>query len=67
MNKTIAHIILIIIIFLPIVALAQPGSGVPGDPGEPEVPIDGGASLLVGAAALYGIRKMRDKRKAAGK
>lgn len=66
MNKTIAHIILIIIIFLPIVALAQPGNGVPDDPG-PEVPIDGGASLLVGAAALYGIRKMRDKRKTAGK
>ena len=39
----------------------------PGDEGcEPDIPItpiDGGVSLLIGAAALYGIKKIRTNRK----
>jgi hypothetical protein len=61
MNKFIGYIIIFIVILLPSLALAQggPGGGLPDDPGTP---IDGGASLLAGAAALYGIKKLRDKR-----
>ncbi len=43
---------------------AAAGPGFPGGGGsapDGEVPIDGGASLLVGAAALYGVRKLRAK------
>jgi hypothetical protein len=61
-TTTIALILLVLIIVLmPSLAMAQggPGSGLPDDPGTP---IDGGASLLAGAAALYGIKKLRDKR-----
>lgn len=61
MNKTIAHTTLMIILFFPIVTLAQLG-GLPGDPGK-EVPIDGGVTLLAGTAVAYGIKKLRDKRK----
>ena len=30
---------------------------------EPDAPIDGGASLLVGAGVAYGMKKIRDKKK----
>ncbi len=29
---------------------------------DPDVPIDGGASILVAAGVAYGIKKIRDKR-----
>lgn len=29
----------------------------------PSTPLDGGVSLLIGAAALYGAKKLRDKKK----
>lgn len=36
------------------------GPGGDGDLGnEPDVPVDGGVSLLLAAGAVYGIRKMR--------
>ena len=41
------------------VSFAQPGD--PGD--DPDVPIDGGVSLLVAAGAGYGIKRYRDSRK----
>jgi hypothetical protein len=49
----------IMIILLPLITLAGP----PPLDGDPGVPIDGGASLLVGAAAVYGIKKIKDRRK----
>ena len=67
MNNKITNIlsiiIALIIILIPSLALAQidPGGGVPGDPGTP---IDGGASLLVGAAAVYGMKKLKTLRQA---
>jgi hypothetical protein len=51
-------------------ALAQPGSGGPG-PGTPttpttptDVPLDGGASLLLAAGAAYGLKRLRKLHKA---
>lgn len=32
----------------------------PTDPGDPDVPIDGGISLLLAAGAGYGIKKIKD-------
>ncbi|MBD2723863.1 hypothetical protein IC234_17170 [Hymenobacter sp. BT189] len=41
-----------------------PGSGGP-TPGTPaaEVPLDGGASLLLAAGAAYGLKRLRNRRK----
>jgi hypothetical protein len=39
-----------------IVAKAEPADG-------PPTPIDGGASLLVGAAVVYGVKKYKDRKK----
>ncbi|MBF9142507.1 PID-CTERM protein-sorting domain-containing protein [Hymenobacter properus] len=51
--------------------LAQPGSGGPG-PGTPvtpttptDVPLDGGASLLLAGGVAYGLKRLRDRRKKA--
>ncbi|MBJ6110604.1 hypothetical protein JAO73_16385 [Hymenobacter sp. BT523] len=47
--------------------LAQgPGSGGP-TPGTPaaEVPLDGGASLLLAGGVAYGLKRLRDRRKKA--
>lgn len=55
----IISLIVTIIVFIPFLASAQPGGGLPDDPGTP---IDGGASLLVGAAAVYGVRKLKARR-----
>jgi len=41
------------------VLLATP----PGGGGGAGAPIDGGITLLLGAGASYGIKKLRDKRK----
>ncbi|TDH29222.1 hypothetical protein EXU57_03910 [Segetibacter sp. 3557_3] len=42
---------------LPIITYAQ-------DPGEdPDVPIDGGLTVLIAAGVGYGIKKVRDERK----
>lgn len=49
-------------------ALAQPGSGGPAsqDPtADPtQVPIDGGASLLLASGVALGLKKLRDRRRA---
>ncbi len=55
----IISLVLTLFVFIPFLASAQPGGGLPDDPGTP---IDGGASLLVGAAAVYGIRKLKSRR-----
>jgi len=51
--------------------LAQPGSGGPG-PGTPvtpvsptDVPLDGGASLLLAAGAAYGLKRLRRNKRPA--
>ena len=54
-----AFIMLLIIATLPQIAQAQPG----GDPGDPDVPIDGGLTLLIAAGVGYGVKKVRDERR----
>lgn len=44
---------------LSISVFAQPGN--PGD--DPDIPIDGGISLLIAAGALYGSKKIYDARR----
>jgi hypothetical protein len=49
-------------------ALAQgPGDGgpKPTDPPVTEIPIDGGASLLLAGGVAFGLKKLRDRRKTA--
>ena len=50
-------------------ALAQgPGSGGPTPGAAPtQIPIDGGASLLLAAGAAYGLKRLRNARQAKGK
>ena len=60
-TNIVSIIIALIIILLPSLALAQGGPSDPG--GDPGTPIDGGASLLVGAAAVYGMKKLKDRKK----
>ena len=53
--------ILCVVLCLPSLLHAQ---GMPGDPGgDPDVPIDGGLSLLLAAGAGYGLKKVNDMRK----
>lgn len=52
--------LLLILIFAATTSMAQGGHpGFPGD--DPDVPLDGGLSLLVAAAAIYGIKKIRER------
>lgn len=51
--------LLLILFFLPIYALAQPGF----DDTTVDVPIDGGLSILIAAGVGYSVRELR-KRKA---
>jgi len=55
------------VLFSAVTALAQPGSGGPGstpavDPAA--VPLDGGASLLLASGVAFGLKKLRERRKA---
>lgn len=63
MNNFIFKAFLIFIFMaVPLISLfAQPGD--PGG-GDPDVPIDGGASLLAAAGVGYGAKKLRDYVKA---
>jgi len=43
----------------------QPGSGGPAPQDDPTaVPLDGGASLLLASGVAYGLKKLRDRRRA---
>ncbi len=53
--------IAILMIAIPLTVRADNPPDFDGDPGIP-TPIDGGASLLVGAAAVYGARKLKRKK-----
>ena len=48
------------VVVLPCFLTAQ---GIPDDPSDTMVPIDGGLSLLVAAALSYGSKKIYDARK----
>jgi hypothetical protein len=56
------------VLFSAATALAQPGSGGPSptppavDPAA--VPLDGGASLLLASGVAFGLKKLRERRKA---
>jgi hypothetical protein len=51
-------LVLIIVLFSPVLLNAQPS-----DPGsDPDVPIDGGLSVLLAAGVGYGIRELKKKR-----
>ena len=52
------------VLFSAATALAQPGSDGPGSGGPTPVPIDGGASLLLASGVAFGLKKLRDRRKA---
>jgi hypothetical protein len=74
MKKVIAFLpkITFILSFLLIsdLALAQgPGDGgpTPTEPPVTEIPIDGGASLLLAGGVAFGLKKLRDRRKSATK
>jgi hypothetical protein len=57
-------------LFISHFTLAQgPGDGgpTPTNPPTTEIPIDGGASLLLAGGVAFGLKKLRDRRKAAKK
>lgn len=69
-NNRISKQLFFVIAFLtlPLMMYAQDsGPGFPGGNGggapDGEVPIDGGASLLAGAAVAYGLKKAREKKR----
>lgn len=52
---------LLLLLFLCIVTVAIAADGDPGLPGgDPDVPLDGGVSLLVLAGAVYGVKRIRE-------
>ncbi len=53
-------LLLVAVLFLPSLLHAQ----APPDPGgDPDVPIDGGLSILLAAGIGYGVKKIHDQRK----
>ncbi|WP_449440212.1 PID-CTERM protein-sorting domain-containing protein [Pedobacter steynii] len=50
-------IILLIVLNNIAIARAEIDPGLPG--GDPDLPLDGGVSLLLAAGAVYGIKKIR--------
>ena len=49
---------ILILLFLPVLLHAEPS-----DPGsDPDVPIDGGLSVLLAAGVGYGVRELKKKR-----
>ncbi|WP_230687733.1 PID-CTERM protein-sorting domain-containing protein [Hymenobacter ruricola] len=41
------------------------GGPAPGTPAATDVPLDGGASLLLAGGVAYGLKRLRDRRKKA--
>jgi len=63
-----ASALLVLCVLTTLPALAQPGSGGPG-PGTPvtpvsptDVPLDGGASLLLAGGVAFGLKQLRARR-----
>jgi hypothetical protein len=61
----IISIILLVVMIVPSLLMAQPGAP-PDDPNDVLVPMDGGLSILLGAAAVYGSHKIKAHRKGKG-
>ena len=58
-----ATILTLSLLFLTLISLAQSFSGPPSfTPDVLDNPVDGGLSLLLGAGAVYGAKKLRDYR-----
>ncbi len=59
-NRSIGMIALtlLIAIAIPMVGHSQPDPG-----GSPDVPVDGGITLLLAAAGVAGVKKLRDNKK----
>ncbi|MFC2188154.1 PID-CTERM protein-sorting domain-containing protein [Fulvivirgaceae bacterium LMO-SS25] len=58
------YILLTGLLFLSAVSYAQTFGGPPSfTPDVLDNPIDGGLSLLLGAGAAYGVKKLRDRRR----
>lgn len=49
---------MVMLVVIPMVVMAQP----PEPEGDPDVPIDGGVTLLVAAGVGYGVKKLRDRK-----
>lgn len=57
------YLLLLLLMFNSILTMAIQGDdpGLPG--GDPDLPVDGGVTLLLIAGAVYGIRKINQQRK----
>ncbi len=59
-GKFLPLVLVVAILFFPVLVHAQQ----PPDPGgDPDVPVDGGLSILLAAGIGYGVKKIRDQRK----
>lgn len=64
-QKYVYFIVILLIVMMPMFVMADPDPGDGGcDPLDPGCPIDGGLSALLALGAGYGIKKVRDARKA---
>jgi len=59
-RPVLVFVVLLFVMILPNLVMAQ---GMPEEPNDVIVPLDGGLSLLVAAAVGYGSKKMYDARK----
>ncbi|MEO6721242.1 MAG: hypothetical protein ABIN67_12805 [Ferruginibacter sp.] len=60
MVRNVLFLVILLFSFLPQPTKAQG----PTDPaGDPDLPIDGGVSILIAAGVGYGVKKYRDERK----
>ena len=62
-KQLIVYVILMFAMVIPCFVNAQ---GIPEDPNDVLVPLDGGLSILLGAAAAYGTHKIQERRKRKG-
>ena len=63
-RNCIIFLLFIMIVLVPAIVMAQGGGTEGCDPLDPTCPIDGGLSALLAIGAGYGIKKIRDARKA---
>jgi len=61
-KQLIVYVILFFALGLPSLLMAQG----PSDPNDTFVPLDGGLSILLGAAAVYGAQKIKKNRNRKG-
>ena len=62
-SKALLFVLFILLFSVPLSVSAQFPPDPGGDPDEPEVPIDGGLSLLLAAGVGYGVKKAHEARK----